>query len=130
MEEVDWTDAYRQIKRYEEQAPEIFKHVQFSIATDGMKTYYFPNAFREEEDERNFLAVWKDPYPFKKEEFKDDILKITVYGLLSKQKLLDLIENFTFIRKERDKSPGYTVLWLTAYSLWKDLPTTNVIILH
>ncbi|MEM2111899.1 MAG: HsdR family type I site-specific deoxyribonuclease, partial [Candidatus Bathyarchaeia archaeon] len=104
IEEVDWTDAYRQIKRYENQAPEIFKYVQFSIATDGIKTYYFPNAFRSEEEERNFLAVWKDPYPFKKEEFKDNILKITIYGLLSKQNLLDLIENFTFIRKERDKS--------------------------
>lgn len=103
-EEVDWTDAYRQIKRYEEEAPEIFKYVQFSIATDGIKTYYFPNAFREEEEERNFLGVWRHPHPFKTEEFKDDIFKITIYGLLSKPNLLDLIENFTFIRKERDKS--------------------------
>ncbi|MCP8308591.1 MAG: HsdR family type I site-specific deoxyribonuclease [archaeon] len=103
-EEVDWTDAYRQIKRYEDQAPEIFKYVQFSIATDGIKTYYFPNAFREETEERNFLSIWKDPYPFNVEEFKDDILKITIHGLLSKPNLLNIIENFTFIRKERDKS--------------------------
>ncbi|PMB76224.1 MAG: hypothetical protein C0177_07275 [Fervidicoccus fontis] len=101
-EEVDWTDAYKQIKRYEEQAPELFKYVQFSIATDGIKTYYFPNAFNEEN--KDFLSVWKDPYPFDASEFRDDILKITVYGLLSKPNLLDLIENFTFIRKERDKS--------------------------
>ena len=98
-EEVDWTDAYRQIKRYEDTAPEIFKYVQFSIATDGIKTYYFPNAFNEES--KDFLSIWKDPYPFKREEFKDDIFKITIYGLLSKPNLLDLIENFTFIRKER-----------------------------
>lgn len=101
-EEVDWTDAYRQIKRYEEQAPELFKYVQFSIATDGIKNYYFPNVFNEEE--KDFLNIWKDPYPFKKDEFKEDMLKITIYGLLPKQNLLDLIENFTFIRKERDKS--------------------------
>ena len=101
-EEVDWTDAYRQIKRYEEQAPELFKYVQFSIATDGIKTYYFPNAFNEEN--KDFLSIWKDPYPFKKEEFKNDILKITIYGLLSKSNLLDIIENFTFIRKEKDKT--------------------------
>ena len=99
--EVDWTDAYRQIKRYEEEAPELFKYVQFSIATDGIKTYYFPNAFNEES--KDFLSIWKDPYPFDTREFKDDILKITVYGLLSKPNLLDLIENFTFIRKEKDK---------------------------
>jgi type I restriction enzyme R subunit len=101
-EEVDWTDAYRQIKRYEEQTPELFKYVQFSIATDGIKTYYFPNAFNEEN--KDFLSIWKDPYPFKKEEFKNDILKITIYGLLSKSNLLDIIENFTFIRKEKDKT--------------------------
>ena len=101
-EEVDWTDAYRQIKRYEEQTPEIFKYIQYSIATDGIKTYYFPNAFNEEE--KDFLNVWKDPYPYKKDEFKEDILKTAIYGLLPKQSVLDLIENFTFIRKERDKS--------------------------
>jgi len=106
-EEVDWTDAYRQIKRYEDQAPEIFKYVQFSIATDGIKTIYFPNAFNEEG--KDFPPgtpppTWKDPYPFKVDEFKDDILKIAVYGLFSKPNILDLIENFTFIRKERDKA--------------------------
>ncbi len=100
QERVDWTDAYKQIKRYEEQAPELFKYVQFSIATDGIKTYYFPHSFNEEN--KDSLSVWKDPYPFKKEDFKDDILKITIYGLLSKENLTDLIENFTFIRKERD----------------------------
>jgi type I restriction enzyme R subunit len=101
-ERVDWTDAYKQIKRYEEQAPELFKYVQFSIATDGVKTYYFPNSFNEEG--KDFLSVWKDPYPFKREDFKDDILKITIHGLLSKPNLLDLIENFTFIRKEAEKA--------------------------
>jgi type I restriction enzyme R subunit len=102
IEEVDWTDAYRQIKGYEEEAPQLFKYVQFSIATDGIKTYYFPNAFNEEG--KDFLSIWKDPYPFKKEDFKDDILKITVYGLLSKPNLLNLIENFIFMRKERGKT--------------------------
>lgn len=101
IERVDWTDAYRQIKRYEEEVPELFKYVQFSIATDGIKTYYFPNAFKEEN--KDFLSIWEDPYPFKREEFRGDTLKITIYGLLSKPNLMDLIENFTFIRKERDK---------------------------
>jgi type I restriction enzyme R subunit len=101
-EEVGWTDAYDQIKRYEEEIPEIFKYVQFSIATNGIKTYYFPNAFNEEGED--FLSIWKDPYPFKKEEFKDDLLKIAIYGLLSKPNLLDLIQNFIFVRKERGKS--------------------------
>jgi type I restriction enzyme R subunit len=102
-EEVSWTDAYAQIKRYEGEIPEIFKYVQFSIATDGISTYYFPNAYRQAEEEKAFLSVWKDPYPFK-EDFKDDLLKIAIYGLLSKPNLLDLIENFIFIRKEKDRA--------------------------
>lgn len=101
-ERADWTHAYEQIKRYEREAPELFKYVQLSIATDGMKAYYFPNGFNEEN--KDFLSAWKDPYPFKAREFKDDILKTVVYGLLSKPNLLDLIENFVFIRKETDKS--------------------------
>lgn len=111
-EEVSWTDAYAQIKRYEEEIPEIFKYVQFSIATDGISTYYFPNAYRREEEEKAFLSVWKDPYPFKKEEFKDDLLKIAVYGLLSKPNLLDLVENFIFIRKERDTETKIMVRYM------------------
>jgi type I restriction enzyme R subunit len=102
VENVDWTNAYDQIKRYEEEIPEVFKYVQFSIATDGIKTYYFPNAYLEEG--KDSLSVWKDPYPFKEEDFMDDLLKIAVYGLLSKPNLLDLVENFVFVRKERDKS--------------------------
>jgi type I restriction enzyme R subunit len=101
LEEVDWTDAYRQIKRYEGETPQLFKYVQFSIATDGIKTYYFPNAFNEEG--KDLLSIWKDPHPYKKADFKDDFLKITIYGLLSKSNLLDLIENFIFTRKEKGK---------------------------
>ncbi|NVM56185.1 MAG: HsdR family type I site-specific deoxyribonuclease, partial [Candidatus Helarchaeota archaeon] len=98
-EEVSWLDAYKQIKRYEEQAPDLFKYVQFSIATDGIKTYYFPNAFNEEG--KDFMSIWKDSYPYKKSGFKDDLLKITIYGLLSRPNLFDLVENFIFVRKEK-----------------------------
>ena len=72
-EQVDWLSAYRQIKRYEYEAPELFKYVQFSIATDGIKTYYFPNAYSEEDDFLN-VNVWKDLYPYKMEDFGDDRL--------------------------------------------------------
>ncbi|HDN90895.1 MAG TPA: HsdR family type I site-specific deoxyribonuclease, partial [Candidatus Aenigmarchaeota archaeon] len=100
-EEVDWTDAYRQVKRYERLVPDLFKYVQFSIVTDGIKTFYFPNAYNEEG--KDFLGVWRDPYPYNRSEFDDDILKITVYGLLSENNLLDLIENFIFVRKEKSR---------------------------
>ncbi|MEM2780568.1 MAG: HsdR family type I site-specific deoxyribonuclease [Candidatus Bathyarchaeia archaeon] len=110
VEEVSWLDAYHQIKGYEEKAPELFKYVQISIATDGEKTYYFPNAYNPEGED--FLNQWKDPYPYTKEQLKTNKLKTTIYGLLSKQNLLDLIENFTFIRKERDKTTKITARYM------------------
>lgn len=102
IEQADWLAAYKQIKEYEEKTPELFKYVQFSIATDGIKTKYFPNAFTEEGED--FLNVWKDPFPFKKEKFNDNLLKITVYGLLSKANFLEVMENYIFVRKSRTKT--------------------------
>lgn len=99
-EKANWAEAYRQIKRYEDEAPEIFKYVQFSIATGSIETHYFPNCFSEENKDQ--LSVWKDSDPFS---FlvKDDF-KTAVYGLLYKPHVLDFIENFIFIRKELGKS--------------------------
>jgi len=99
-ENVDWTDAYRQIKRYENEAPEIFKYVQFSIATDGIKTRYFPNSFCEENED--LIGVWKEcPFTF---ETKPPDFMIPIYGLLINSRVLDFIENYIFIKKEMDKS--------------------------
>jgi len=101
-EQADWLTAYKQIKEYEEKTPELFKYVQFSIATDGIKTFYFPNAFMEEDED--FLNVWKDPYPFDRKKFKENFLKITLGGLFDKENFLDLLENYVFVRKARGKS--------------------------
>lgn len=105
-ENVDWTNGYRQIKRYEEEAPELFKYVQFSIATDRIKTYYFPNAFTGEGEDKP--SIWKDPYPktieaLPKIPHQND-LQNTIYGLLERHNFIDIVENFTFVKKEQDKS--------------------------
>ncbi|MEM3490072.1 MAG: HsdR family type I site-specific deoxyribonuclease, partial [Nitrososphaerota archaeon] len=102
IEEADWLKAYQDIKTYEEKVPELFKYVQFSIATDGEKNRYFPNAYMPEG--KDLLSDWKDTYPFKKDEFGDDRLRITIHGLLPKSTVLDIIENFIFIKKEKDKT--------------------------
>lgn len=100
IEKADWFEAYKQIKRYEDQAPEVFKYVQISVATDSFKTYYFPNAFLEIDND--LLSVWKDTYPLKINKTEDN-LETTIYGMFSKENLLDLIDNFVFIRKEKTK---------------------------
>lgn len=101
-EDVDWTDAYKDVKDNEEKAPELFKYVQVSIATDGAKTHHFPNGFNEEDED--FLSVWKDPSPFKKEDIGKDTLRTTICGLLHKPNLLDLVENFIFVRQEKGRA--------------------------
>lgn len=101
-EQADWFTAYKQIKEYEEKTPELFKYVQFSIATDGIDTFYFPNAFMEEDED--FLNVWKDPYPFDRKGFKENFLKITLHGLFAKNNFLDIFENYIFVRKAKGKS--------------------------
>jgi len=102
IEKADWLEAYKQIKRYEEEVRELFKYVQFSIATDGIKTKYFPNAYLEEGSD--LISEWKDAYPYKKEDFEGDILKITLYGLLSKENLLKILENYIFVKRDPKKS--------------------------
>jgi len=101
-EQADWLTAYKQIKEYEEKAPELFKYVQFSIATDGIKTYYFPNAFMDED--ADFLNVWKDPYPLDRKKFKENFLNVTLHGLFNKANFLDILENYIFVRKAKGKS--------------------------
>jgi type I restriction enzyme R subunit len=98
--EATWYDAYKQILEYEKAVPSIFKYIQFCIVSDGHETKYFPNCYAESYD----LDVWKSFYPF--EEVKPlesfPYLDSTIFGMLSRGNLLDLIENFIFIEKYRD----------------------------
>lgn len=110
IESKDWRDAYNDIKVYEEKVPDLFKFVQISIATDGEKSCYFPNAYNEKG--KDILNQWKDPYPYSSNELGNDKLLITIYGLLSKKNLLDLLENFTFVKEERSGSTKITARYM------------------
>ncbi|MEM2878957.1 MAG: HsdR family type I site-specific deoxyribonuclease [Candidatus Hadarchaeales archaeon] len=89
---VSWEDAYRQVKDYENIAPELFKYVQFSIAAEATARY-FPNVMGLEE---------VNTYLWRKEGVEDD-LEATL-EMLSKPTLIDIVVNFTFAREERGKS--------------------------
>jgi type I restriction enzyme R subunit len=103
-----WYDAYKQILEYEEAIPSIFKYIQFCIVSDGYETKYFPNYYAKNYDDllEKDKGVWKSYYPFKEEEVKPlkifPYLDSTIFGMLSKRNLLDLIENFIFIKRYRD----------------------------
>lgn len=88
---VSWHDGYDQIKDYENKVPELFKYVQFSIAA-AETAKYFPN------------VPWLDDvhiHTWKNEKF--DILDVTL-EMLSPSILVDLIQNFLFLREEKGKT--------------------------
>ncbi len=107
-----WYDAYKQVLEYEEVVPSVFKYVQFSIVSNGHVTKYFPNYYAKDyshllEKDR---GVWKSFYPYSEDEVENRIkplmefpfLDSTIFGMLSKRNLLDLIENFIFVKKYKD----------------------------
>ncbi|HEC77377.1 MAG TPA: HsdR family type I site-specific deoxyribonuclease [Thermoplasmatales archaeon] len=88
---VSWYDAYRQIKYYEKNVPELFKYVQVGIAAEQIAKY-FP------------IVRWLDSVKiYEWREDGKDSLNSTI-GMLSPDKLLDLIQNFIFIREEKGRA--------------------------
>ncbi len=83
----NWFDAYKQIKDYEKTVPELYKYVQIGIASE-QTAMYFPIVPWQEEIRVN---QWK-------EEEKDPI--DSIIEMLSKNTLLDIIQNFLFFRVE------------------------------
>lgn len=79
-----WKKGYTQVKRYEQEVPELFKYAQFSLAVAD-KVVYFPNV-RWLEDVRVY-------------EWRPDPLE-----LLEPSQLLDIIRYFLFFREEEKET--------------------------
>ncbi len=107
-EGTNWYDAYMQILEYEEAIPSLYKYVQFCIASDAHETKHFPNFFAK--DYSQFIdkekGIWKSYYPFDEKGVRPlksfRYLDSTIFGMLSKGNLVDLLENFIFIKKVKD----------------------------
>ncbi|NQT09336.1 HsdR family type I site-specific deoxyribonuclease, partial [Candidatus Bathyarchaeota archaeon] len=78
-EETDYTDAINQIIRYNNEAPQLFKHLAYTIATDGAN-------FRFGWTDTNRYNRWRDGYY--------DPLEASVKNLLTRERVLDYIQNF------------------------------------
>jgi type I restriction enzyme R subunit len=87
---LTWEDAYNQIKKYEKLVEDLFKYVQFSIAAVE-NVRYFPNVPWSDKVE---VSTWK-------EENKNEM--DSIIEMLSKEKLLDILKNFIFIREEKQR---------------------------
>lgn len=101
--EKQLTEAYRQIERYVRDHEKLFWYNQIIILTsrDRVKaaTLFTP---------AKHYSVWKDPYPLTLEEVGSDAPQdILVAGMLKKDKLLDLMQNFIVYDGEVKKLARY-----------------------
>lgn len=84
----DYYSAYKQIKRYEQTVPELYKYVQIGIGL-AEKVKYFPIVPWLEDVKQE---VWRS-------EFKSD--DEAIFEMLSPNLLLDILKNFLFVREFR-----------------------------
>jgi type I restriction enzyme, R subunit len=90
-ETLDYHAAITQILRYHKDAPQFFKHLALTCATDGV----------------NFRYDWVTPDKFfewkHQEKLYSDPLEASVKTLFERDFFLDLINNFIIFEKEREK---------------------------
>jgi len=100
---VNFENAIDQIKRYERVAWKLFIPNCFNIVTDGLKTKYGPTYAAKQ-----YFAQWRDsepsPRPLPRGEEDEDELEMTLRALLSKERLLDIIQNFIVFEKQKEKT--------------------------
>jgi type I restriction enzyme R subunit len=90
--QVDYTKAIGQIKRYERNASKLFWSNCFNIATDGFVTVYGSTYAP-----KRYFLEWRDDELVEK---LGGELEMTLYSLLSKERLLDIIKNFIVFDQE------------------------------
>jgi len=85
----NWTDAYTQIKGYERTIPELYKYIQIGVAAEQVYKF-FP------------IVPWLDDVKideWKLEQADYDPIDAIV-AMLTPATLLDILQNFVFMRKE------------------------------
>lgn len=93
---VSFENAIDQIKRYEKVAPKLFLPNCFNIATDGLKTVYGTTY-----SPKQYFFTWREDPQQKSKLFEDEI-DSTLFFLLSKDRILDIIKNFIVFEKKKD----------------------------
>lgn len=102
-EGVSFENGIDQIKRYEKVARKLFIPNCFNIASDGLKTVYGATGAPKQ-----YFLQWRDPDFAKSTTGKEDVvddasLEVTLNALLSKEKFLDIVQNFILFEKEKEK---------------------------
>ncbi len=85
----DYTEAIKQLLRYHREAPQIFKHLAFVCATDGM-------TFKYNWIDENSYSYWRNPAFF-------DPVEGAVRGLFARRGFLDMVNNFIVFEKTKEE---------------------------
>lgn len=93
---VNFENAIDQIKRYEKVASKLFLANCFNIATDGLKTVYGAT-----HSPKQYFLTWRED-PHSESKMFEDELDSTLYFLLGKEQLLDILKNFIVFEKKKD----------------------------
>jgi type I restriction enzyme, R subunit len=93
---VNFENAIDQIKRYERVAPKLFLPNAFNIATDGLKTLYGATYSLKQ-----YFVTWREDPHGGKPQFEEE-LDATLFHLLGKERLLDILKNFIVFEKKKD----------------------------
>ncbi|HAS92660.1 MAG TPA: hypothetical protein DCS12_10670 [Clostridiales bacterium] len=86
-----WYEAYRQINDYKKNVPELYKYLQLGIAADD-DAYYFP------------ITIWKDEVLINSWKHEKKNSMDSIVEMLSRDTLLDILQNYIFFRTEREES--------------------------
>ncbi len=100
QEDAQISKAVNQLRRYQETHEQLFYYNQFMIATSNYRAKAGTIGAKVQH-----YGEWKDPYPRTVPELGDSPMKqdILVAGMLAKENLLDLIQNFIVLRSTADE---------------------------
>jgi type I restriction enzyme R subunit len=93
---VSFENAIDQIKRYERVASKLFLPNCFNIATDGLKSVYGATF-----SPKQYFFTWRED-PQKKDNFFEEEIDSTLFFLLDKKQILDIIKNFIVFEKKKE----------------------------
>lgn len=93
---VNYTNAVGQLKRYERNAFRLFWPNCFNIATDGLQTVYCATYAPAQ-----YFLRWRDD---ELEKQAGGELEMTLAALLTKERFLDIVQNFILFEKEKERT--------------------------
>ena len=91
-------DAIDQIRSAEKEIPRLFHSNLFNIATNDITFMYGATGAEPE-----YWSRWRDPWPRKAEEFKENTAK-GLYALLEPRRLLDILAHFIVFETREGKT--------------------------